>query len=126
MSNRKRLTKARATGLTAGLLTGLTLAQSPPALTVPVRLLPPEFKCPLGDYPAAAMRANAQGVVRVRVVVAEGNRIESTEIVRSAGDQREHKMLDQVSLQNARACSYGGSSTVEPGAYIVEYRWSIR
>jgi Gram-negative bacterial TonB protein C-terminal len=64
-----------------------------------------ELRFPLGRtghlckepiYPAAALRSETQGRTTVRFTVSESGEIVNAEVEVSAGDTREHKLLDQA------------------------------
>jgi TonB family protein len=84
------------------------------------------FVCEAPYYPAAALRANAQGSSTIRYVVNENNEIVAAEIQVSSGGTREHKLLDRSALLMVRSCKYKAEGTAAPGTFTFEQRWSIR
>jgi protein TonB len=52
--------------------------------------------CEKPDYPPAAQRAEATGVSSIKVTVGTDGRATATEIAKSSGPSREHKLLDRA------------------------------
>jgi periplasmic protein TonB len=81
------------------------------------------------DYPAAARRAEATGTTRVRFNVGPDGRMASSEIVKSAGSTREHKMLDRLAMTKLSECKFtaGVDENGKPvgASFDVEYVWRI-
>jgi protein TonB len=81
------------------------------------------------DYPAAARRSEATGTTRVRFQVGADGKLAGTEIVRSAGSSREHKMLDRVAVSKLSECTFkpGIDEHGKPtgGSFDVEYVWKL-
>ncbi len=81
------------------------------------------------DYPAAALRAEATGTTRIRFTVGADGKVESSQIVRSAGPSREHKMLDRVAQTKLSECTFkpGADENGRPtgGTTEVEFVWKI-
>lgn len=81
------------------------------------------------DYPAAARRSEATGTTRVRFSVGPDGKLASSEIVRSAGSTREHKMLDRLAMTKLSECKFK-AGTDENGkavgaSFDVEYVWKL-
>ena len=81
------------------------------------------------DYPQAALRAEATGTTRIRFTVGADGKVESSQIVRSAGGSREHKMLDRVAQTKLSECTFrpGVDENGKPtgGTTEVEFVWKI-
>jgi protein TonB len=81
------------------------------------------------DYPTAALRAEATGTTRIRFTVGPDGKVESSQIVRSAGSSREHKMLDRVAQTKLSECTFkpGTDENGKPmgGTTEVEFVWKI-
>ncbi|MDE2371551.1 MAG: TonB family protein [Burkholderiales bacterium] len=81
------------------------------------------------DYPAAARRAEATGITKVRFTVGPDGKLASAEVVKSAGPSREHKMLDRVALSKLSECTFkaGLDEHGKPvgGSFDVEYVWKL-
>lgn len=81
------------------------------------------------DYPAAALRAEATGTTRIRFTVGPDGALAGSEVIRSAGPSREHKMLDRVAQTKLSGCRFvaGTDETGKPagGTFEVEYVWKI-
>lgn len=111
--------------------------EAPPA--PPVAVARPSAKpaqinfssCAKPDYPSAAARASAEGVTRIRFSVdAQGNVDTSkTQIERSSGRTREHRLLDTTAADALSRCRFtpGQDENGRPvGAVsIVEYAWKL-
>ncbi len=82
------------------------------------------------DYPPAALRAEATGTTRIRFSIDASGKIVSSEVVRSAGSSREHRLLDRVALTKLSECSFkpGSDENGKPtgGTTEVEYVWKIQ
>jgi periplasmic protein TonB len=81
------------------------------------------------DYPAAAARAEATGTTRIRFTVNTEGRVTGSEIVKSAGSSREHKMLDRLAQSKLSECVFkpGSDENGKPtgGTTDVEYVWKL-
>jgi protein TonB len=81
------------------------------------------------DYPAAAQRAEATGTTKVRFTVGADGKLQSAEIVKSAGASREHKLLDRLALSKLSECSFkaGSDENGRPtgASFDVEYVWKL-
>jgi TonB family protein len=68
----------------------------------------PEVDCSRTSfhYPRDALRAEAAGRVRVRFGLNQSGEVTHTEILRSAGNSREHKLLDQAALDRLAGCTF--------------------
>jgi periplasmic protein TonB len=81
------------------------------------------------DYPAAAVRAEATGTTRIRFNIGADAKLLGSEVVRSAGPTREHKMLDRLALSKLSECQFraGTDENGKPvgAAFDVEYVWKL-
>ena len=81
------------------------------------------------DYPAAAQRAGATGVTRIRFSVDASGRIAGSQILRSSGSSREHRMMDRAAAEALAQCPVQ-VGTDEMGRPVgtttdVEYVWTL-
>ena len=105
-------------------------ASAPPA---PSRVAPQvnfNADCTKPPYPPAAARAEATGVVRIKVTVGIDGRATATEIAKSSGPSREHKLLDRAAEAAIRDTCKFKPGTVdgkpEPLTTFVEYDWKLQ
>ena len=85
--------------------------------------------CEKPDYPPAAARAEAMGVVRIKVTVGTDGRATATEVAKSSGPSREHKAArsrrrsrHQEHLQIQTGTVDGKPETLTT---FVEYDWKL-
>jgi len=82
------------------------------------------------DYPAAAVRAEATGVTRIKFTVDATGKVSASEVVKPAGNTREHRLLDRVALQKLSECRFkaGSDDQGRPvgGSFEVEYVWKLQ
>jgi len=81
------------------------------------------------DYPAAAQRTGATGVTRIRFSVDASGRIAGSQILRSSGSSREHRMMDRAAAEALAQCPVQ-VGTDEMGRPVgtttdVEYVWTL-
>ncbi|ASM76187.1 TonB family protein [Vitreoscilla filiformis] len=80
------------------------------------------------DYPAAAMRAEVEGVVVVAFTMETDGHISEAHVEQSAGPSREHKQLDRATVEAVLSCK-GRPGTVdgrpERLSSRVRYRWTL-
>jgi TonB family protein len=74
---------------------------SKPSIENPVQCAPKNE-----DYPAAAIRAEAQGTTRIRFSVDSTSKLNNIEVVSPAGSTREHRQLDRVALAKLSECRF--------------------
>lgn len=101
----------------------------------PVRVLPRRAVLDAGaagcrpEYPAAAQRAGATGVSRIRFSVDSKGRISGAQILQSAGTTREHRLMDQAAAAALAHCPVraGTDDLGRPvGATAdVDYVWTL-
>lgn len=112
------------------------LSTAPPVVNTPsappapiVRVAPSlNFNVCRPDYPAAAMRAEIEGVVVVAFTMEADGHISEAHVEQSAGPSREHKQLDRATVDAVLACK-GRPGTVdgrpERLTSRVRYRWTL-
>jgi protein TonB len=85
--------------------------------------------CAKPDYPAAATRAEATGVSRIRFTVDGTGQVTKAEVLGSAGPSREHRLLDRAAIEALSGCKFkpGTDENGKPvGAFAnVEYVWRL-
>ena len=83
--------------------------------------------CEKPEYPAAALRAEATGTTKIRVTVDAAGVVSKSEIERSAGASREHRLLDRTAVEALSKCRFkpgtdeNGKAT--GGTTVVDYVW---
>ena len=86
--------------------------------------------CEKPAYPPAAARAEAVGVVRIKVTVGVDGKATATEIAKSSGPSREHKLLDRAAEAAIKNTCKFKPGTVdgkpEPLTTFVEYDWKLQ
>jgi protein TonB len=104
---------------------------APPAMMQPKPAIYNIKACaPTGeDYPAPAVRAEATGTSRIRFTIDAGGALVKTEVVKSAGASREHKMLDRVAAAKLGECTFKPAIDEHGkpvgGSFEVEYVWKL-
>ena len=82
------------------------------------------------DYPRAALRAEAIGTTTIRFSIDAAGKVAGTQVVKSAGPSREHKMLDRVAVEKLSSCAFtpGQDENGRPvgASFDVEYVWKIQ
>jgi len=81
------------------------------------------------EYPTAAQRTGATGVTRIRFSVDASGRIAGSQILRSSGSSREHRMMDRAAAEALAQCPVQ-VGTDEMGRPVgtttdVEYVWTL-
>jgi protein TonB len=106
---------------------------APPAPPAPSRVAPQvnfNTDCTKPAYPPAAARAEVQGVVRIKVTVGIDGKATATEIAKTSGPSREHKLLDRAAEAAIRDTCKFKPGTVdgkpEPLTTFVEYDWKLQ
>lgn len=81
------------------------------------------------DYPPAAVRAEATGTTRIRFTIDASGALAKTEIARSAGSSREHKLLDRKAAEKLSECKFrpaiDESGNPVGGSFEVDYVWKL-
>jgi protein TonB len=81
------------------------------------------------EYPAAAQRAGATGITRMRFTVDASGKVVSAEVVGSSGPTREHRLLDNAAKSALATCPFtaGVDESGKPvGTTVpVEYVWKM-
>jgi len=114
--------------VTMGYHWGLPPADGSPSKAHPARLGTVEPRCrPV--YPPVALRAGAQGVTVLRMVVDSSGHVRSTEVLQSAGETAEHKLLDEAAAAALPLCPYvpgTGTDGMPIGSSLtVSYVWKL-
>ncbi len=120
-----------ATGQAIPFTTGMAWRWSlhgPPPGAKPPKLSSVDASCqPI--YPPAAVRAGAQGDTVLRLSIDAAGHARSVDVVRSAGDSPEHKLLDQAAAEALPRCPYVPGTDIEGkpvGSTVdVSYRWKL-
>ncbi len=81
------------------------------------------------DYPAAARRAEATGISRLRFTIDAAGALVRSEVIKSAGITREHRLLDKVAESKLASCYFtaGIDENGRPmgGTFEVDYVWKL-
>ena len=81
------------------------------------------------DYPAAAQRAGATGVTRIRFSVDANGRIAGSQVLQSSGPTRENRMMDKAAADALARCpvQVGTDDTGRPVGTTtdVDYVWRL-
>ncbi len=103
-------------------------APPPHAAARPTRLDAGAASC-RPAYPAAAQRAGATGVSRIRFTVDALGRIVSAQVLQSSGATREHRLMDKAAADALAQCpvAAGTDESGRPvgGTADVDYVWSL-
>ena len=98
---------------------------SPPRAAVPARL--EVASCEKPDYPAAALRAEATGVTKIRFAVDAQGHVVSAELDGASGATREHRLLDRSAIEALSRCRFkpGTDEAGRPvgSTAVVSYVW---
>ena len=85
--------------------------------------------CDKPEYPAAALRAEATGISKIRFTVDASGAVSKAEIERSAGASREHRLLDRTAVDALSKCRFkpGVDDTGKAvgGTTVVDYVWRV-
>lgn len=114
--------------VTMGYHWGLPPADGSPSKAHPARLGTVEARCrPV--YPPAAIRAGAQGVTVLQMVIDPSGHVRSTEVLQSAGETAEDKLLDDAAAAALPHCPYvpGTGTDGKPigSSITVSYVWKL-
>ncbi|NDY92425.1 energy transducer TonB [Ideonella sp. TBM-1] len=119
----------------------VTVSAAPPVVAAPPAAPAPAPKiqarpaqidvgsCAKPEYPAAALRTEAQGTTRIRFTVDAEGQVSKAEIVGPSGASREHRLMDRAAVEALSGCKFraGTDEHGKPvGAFAnVEYTWKI-
>ena len=85
--------------------------------------------CEKPEYPAAAARAEATGITKIRFVVDATGAVSKAEVERAAGSSREHRLLDRTAVDALSKCRFkpGTDEQGKPvgGTTVVDYVWKL-
>lgn len=102
-------------------------ASAPKPQAVPARI--DVATCEKPEFPAAATRAEATGVTKIRFTVDSTGAVSKAEIEKSAGNSREHRLLDRAAVDALSKCRFkpGTDEHGKPigGTTLVEYVWKL-
>jgi len=108
-----------------------TTPEAPPAPRPAVRAAVIDMKsCDEPSYPAAAAKADATGITKIRFTVDAEGRVAKADIERSSGSSREHRLLDRLAVDALSRCRFK-PGTDENGRAVgattfVEYVWKLQ
>lgn len=81
------------------------------------------------DYPAAARKVEATGTTRLRFTIDATGALMRTEVVRSAGASREHRLLDNTAASMLAGCAFTAgideNGRAAGGTFEVDYVWKL-
>lgn len=81
------------------------------------------------DYPAAARKVEATGTTRLRFTIDAAGAVMRTEVVRSAGSTREHRLLDSTAASMLAGCAFTAgideNGRATGGTFEVDYVWKL-
>ena len=86
--------------------------------------------CERPEYPAAARRADATGVTRIRFTLDATGKVTKAEVEKPSGTSREHRQMDRAAVEALSKCP-GKPGTDEQGRpvgisqTVVEYVWKL-
>ncbi len=105
---------------------------TPPAPPVQRQAIPPKIdvsSCEKPEYPAAAARAEATGITKIRFTVDATGKVSNTTLEKPSGSSREHKQLDRAAIDALSKCPFkpGMDETGKPigATTVVEYVWKL-
>ena len=85
------------------------------------------FLCPPpGDYPQAALAAEAEGVTRIGFTVQPDGRVTNARVVSRSGTTPAHAVLDAQALSAVRdVCRFAPQPGTLPAQVVLPFRWQI-
>ncbi len=85
--------------------------------------------CDKPEYPAAALRAEATGITKIRFTVDAEGKVSKADVERPAGSSREHRLLDRTAVEALSKCRFkpGTDDHGKPvgGTTVVDYVWKV-
>lgn len=101
----------------------MTVIKPPPAGMPPP--LPKVLTCPTPEYPAVALRAEAQGTTKIDVEVDEQGDVVNAFVSSASGDSRPHQYLDRSALEAMRKCKFNQAPGVPLRKSRIGYTFSV-
>jgi protein TonB len=81
------------------------------------------------EYPAAAARAGATGITKIRLTVDANGKVSGAEVVGSSGPARENRMLDNAAKAAFSSCravpAIDASGHPIASTFVAEYVWKL-
>jgi protein TonB len=109
--------------------TPVTIAPAAPAAPIARAATIDVGSCERPAYPAAASRAEATGVTKIRFTIDANGRVVKAEVERPAGATREHRLLDRAAVDALSQCRFRPGTDENGravGAYsVVDYVWRL-
>ncbi len=113
----------------------VTIAPPPQAVAPPAparQAVPAKIDvstCDKPEYPAAAARAEATGITKIRFTVDAQGKVSSAQVQKSSGSSREHRLLDRAAVDALSQCRFkpGVDEQGKPvgGTTLVDYVWQL-
>jgi len=109
--------------------TQVTIAPAAPATPVARAATIDVGSCERPAYPAAASRAEATGVTKIRFTIDANGRVVKADVERPAGATREHRLLDRAAVDALSQCRFRPGTDENGraiGAFsVVDYVWRL-
>lgn len=84
------------------------------------------YACRQAEMPIAALHKGVSGRTEVAFKVNEDASLTDVTVTATAGESREHKMLDSVAREHVKSCKYvGPNQRPSPGVYRVSLVWRL-
>ena len=103
-------------------------AVAPPAQARPGHMDANDPSC-RPEYPAAAARAGATGITKIRLTVDASGKVTGAEIAGSSGPTRENRMLDNAAKAAFSSCkavpAIDESGRPMTSTFVAEYVWKL-
>lgn len=81
--------------------------------------------CPHPDYPAAALRAQVEGVSTVKVTFDQQGQLVDGAVISPSGTTREHRLLDRAALESLALCQVPDAVASGNRSFVTSYRWRL-
>jgi outer membrane biosynthesis protein TonB len=92
----------------------------------PIMTFSQTYVCRQAEMPIAALRKGVGGRTEVAFKVNEDASFSDITVTATAGESREHKMLDTVAREHVKSCKYvGPNPKPTPGVYRVALVWKV-